>query len=328
MRPVALRAAVVLLLVAAGALLLGPLMRVDPGGVDPAPGGRAPGEYTQDLLDEWMGEHRATLWLMWGVKGLLLLGGVLFLVREILRADRERHRPSPPGPEPLVVATPTQTLWLALLFPLGVQLLLVGLFPPGATRPVGDLEFGVIVAVAAFLPPALIVVLRRWRLGGTSLPRPGSAVKAGVAFACLATLIVLPVQLGWVLALQARGVAPEVQEVVAKFARPEASYQPWLLGFFGVFVAPFTEEAVFRGLLYPALRRRMPGGPFGAAVAVSLLFALIHASLLAFVPLFVLAMVLAWTMERTNSLLACVVVHAIHNASSVLPLLVRHGQGP
>ena len=104
---------------------------------------------------------------------------------------------------------------------------------------------------------------------------------------------------------------------------PANAFQPWLIALFGAFVAPFTEEAVFRGLLYPSLRKVLPGGAFGAAVAVSLLFAAIHGSLVAFVPLFVLAMLLAGVMERTNSLLACVVVHAIHNGTSLVPMMVR-----
>jgi membrane protease YdiL (CAAX protease family) len=320
MNSVALRAAVVLLVVAGAALFLGPLLR-------PPPTGSLKEAFTQAHLNAWMNEDGATVLVLWVVKGALALVGVYFLVRELLRVDRALHRASAPALEPLEIATPLETLWLALLLPLGVQLVLTGLFPPGKGRPVGELEFNVIVTVASSLPPALIIVLRRLRLGGASLPSVGRGAAAGVAFASIATLLVLPIQLGWVVALDARGLPLEVQGVVSAFIRPEAPHVPWLMGVFGVFVAPFTEEAIFRGLLYPTLRRRLPGGPFAAAVLVSLLFAAIHNSLLAFVPLFALAMVLAWTMERTGSLLACVVVHAIHNASSVVPLLLRHAQG-
>lgn len=330
MKAVLLRSALVLLLVAAGGLLLGPLLSGcdAPGGVD-SPATKADDAFTQQRLDDWLGGGGlGVVVLTWGLKLALAVLGVVFLVREIQRADRLAHAPAA-DPRPrgaLAVASPGQALGLAILFPLGVQILLVALFPPDRPRPVGPLEFGVVVAVASFLPPALITVLRRLRLGAGTLPTVGEGVRAGLAFACIATLVVLPIQLGWVLTLHARGEPLVVQDVIQKFMQPEQGYQPWLLGFFGVFIAPFTEEAVFRGLLYPALRARMPGGPFAAAVVVSLLFAAIHGSLLAFVPLFVLAMVLTWVMERTNSLLACVIVHAIHNAASVLPLLVRHAQ--
>jgi membrane protease YdiL (CAAX protease family) len=165
------------------------------------------------------------------------------------------------------------------------------------------------------------------RLGADRIPRASTGFVEGLRFVCIALLVVIPVQILWGLALNARGVPLEVQDVVQTFARPGDPVQPWLLVVFGFVVAPFTEEGVFRGLLYPSFRARIPGGPFAAAVVVSLLFAGIHGSLLAAVPLFALALVLTWVMERTNSLLACVVVHAVHNGVSLLPMLVRHLQG-
>lgn len=53
----------------------------------------------------------------------------------------------------------------------------------------------------------------------------------------------------------------------------------WLMSAFGVFIAPFVEEVLFRGMLFPALTRR--AGLAFSLVATSLLFGAIHAQQLA-----------------------------------------------
>ena len=53
----------------------------------------------------------------------------------------------------------------------------------------------------------------------------------------------------------------------------------WLMSAFGVLVAPFSEEVLFRGLLFPALSRRT--GALAALLATSLLFGAVHAGQLA-----------------------------------------------
>ena len=64
--------------------------------------------------------------------------------------------------------------------------------------------------------------------------------------------------------------------------------------------------------------------PIPAALLSSLLFAAVHGSLTALVPLFVLALVLCWVYERSGSLVAPVVVHMLNNATSLLPLFLVH----
>jgi len=320
------------------------------------PGAKKPAPWDEKRLTAWLEESSAAPWLLYGLKGLLVLLGVWFLVLEFLIDDRRRHGMTPAGwgpwranqvdpaipaafaegeaggvlsrPRawPTVVATPIAAVGLGILFPVAVQLVLATFWHQG-WRPTGQIEFGIAVVTVALLPPALIVALRRLRLGEGRLPSPATSLGLGLRFACIATLIVIPVQMLWGYLLMQRGTPLKIQEVVQAFADPSQPAQPWLIAFFGIFVAPFTEEAVFRGLLYPSLRGRVPGGPFGAAVLVALLFAFIHGNLMAFVPLFVLALVLCWVMERTNSLLACVTVHAMHNASSLAPMIGRLIEG-
>lgn len=90
----------------------------------------------------------------------------------------------------------------------------------------------------------------------------------------------------------------------------------WLMAIYGTLIAPFAEELFFRGLLYPALVRKI--GMIPAVLITGLTFALIHASQLgwSWAALSVLACVgLALTLVRAfaRSLAASVIVHIGYN---------------
>ena len=114
-----------------------------------------------------------------------------------------------------------------------------------------------------------------------------------------------------------------MQDLIAKAVGAEASRAFLVaLGVLGIVVAPVTEELLFRGALFGSLRARI--GSRAAALLSSLLFAAVHGSLTALVPLFVLALVLCWVYERSGSLVAPVAVHMLNNATSLLPLFLVH----
>jgi hypothetical protein len=116
----------------------------------------------------------------------------------------------------------------------------------------------------------------------------------------------------------------------------------WLLFAFGVTVAPFFEELIFRGFILPALctaydwsvekatgRSAPPLNPVGhpqwsigamvfGSIATSVPFALMHAeqtawSLGPFLLLVCVSLVLCWARLATHSLAASVLVHASYN---------------
>jgi len=91
------------------------------------------------------------------------------------------------------------------------------------------------------------------------------------------------------------------------------------LAFLAVVLAPVAEELCFRGLLYPALRRR---SRLAAVVATSLAFGLVHSPIGTVVPLAVLGVFLAYATERTGSVLAPIAAHMAFNAFTVALLLV------
>ncbi len=95
----------------------------------------------------------------------------------------------------------------------------------------------------------------------------------------------------------------------------QTSVSPLWVVAFGVIsigLAPVVEEFIFRGLLYPVLKQL--GFPVVAWLTSTLLFAVIHANLQALVPLAVLAVMLTWLYEKTDSLLAPILAHATFNA--------------
>ena len=97
---------------------------------------------------------------------------------------------------------------------------------------------------------------------------------------------------------------------------------PWLVIVAVVILAPIAEEIFFRGVVFNALLRE--GGRRWAFIGSSALFAIIHVSLVALLPIFLLGLALAWIYQRSGNLLAPIAMHATVNGISVaLALLVR-----
>lgn len=80
-------------------------------------------------------------------------------------------------------------------------------------------------------------------------------------------------------------------------------------------VAPFVEEVLFRGFLYPALKRYSQ--PLVALVVTAAIFAAIHLHLPALFPLFVLSCLLTAAYELSGSLWVPILVHAGFNAVNI-----------
>jgi len=114
------------------------------------------------------------------------------------------------------------------------------------------------------------------------------------------------------------GWQPENETAVTVLTNAREWWLRAYLGVFTVVIAPVAEEFIFRGMLYPLFKQS--GWPRLAWFGVSFLFALIHADAAAFVALFLLALVLTWLYERTDSLLAPVMAHAFFNAANLILL--------
>jgi len=178
-----------------------------------------------------------------------------------------------------------------------------------------SLSFGCVVAfvlaTARRLDPIGIASLGL-RKGGNL-----RALFAGVA----AYLLLLPAFFGaglvwpWVLTLLGEPVEPQVfGELFGNAGTVE------LVGgiVLAVLVMPFFEELLYRGFLQPLLVQNFRDR--GGLVLTSVLFALPHGAS-AFLPIFVLSLVLGGIMLRTQRLLAVWGLHALHNGLQLAILL-------
>ena len=103
------------------------------------------------------------------------------------------------------------------------------------------------------------------------------------------------------------------------FDRHEQAVQssgPGMALLLSLLVAPVAEEALFRGLLYPLLRRR--AGLMVSMTVTALLFALMHGNLVQAAATLPLGLVLALIAERTRGIGAVVVAHAGYNLAVTL----------
>ncbi len=93
-----------------------------------------------------------------------------------------------------------------------------------------------------------------------------------------------------------------------------------------VIVAPLAEELLFRGFLYPAIKRFTD--PVFAMLCTALLFAAVHNNLPALVPLFILGIAFAIVYEYSGSLWTPIWMHALFNLTSIVLMLLGSGAPP
>jgi len=86
-----------------------------------------------------------------------------------------------------------------------------------------------------------------------------------------------------------------------------------------VVVAPICEELLFRSFLYTILKKHT--GFIFAVVSSALLFSVIHGSVKAAIPLFVIGIILAVAYELSGSVWTNILIHAAFNLINVLMML-------
>lgn len=219
-------------------------------------------------------------------------------------------------------------LFMALFFSMLLGVLIVS----GYQSLMGDSGKGgdflvFVVGVFSFHGIAFVLVdvfLRQHNISwgeafGFTQPRLGRAVYLAVVFG----IVILPI--AWslmrvsVLVLEWAGVTVEPQAAIRVMETLENHQLVWH-GLATVLVAPFAEELIFRGILYPAIKQH--GYHKLALWGTSLIFALIHGSLALVVPLTVLAILLTLLYETTNNLISAIIAHSLFNAVNFF-ILVR-----
>ena len=218
---------------------------------------------------------------------------------------------------------------ILVLLVLSIAFLLTAPFGADASALVlGEGELTTLGAVVLLVSTQVALLLVSWFLvfrpgamaGLPSLPgrNATAAITSGVGWGVVAWLGSTGVAAVVVYMLELLGIEPEPQAA----ERAIAMLDPLLVILAVVILAPIAEEIFFRGVVFNALLRE--SGRRWAYIGSSALFAVIHVSLVALVPIFLLGLALAWIYRRTGNLLAPMAMHATVNAISVaLALVVR-----
>jgi membrane protease YdiL (CAAX protease family) len=182
-----------------------------------------------------------------------------------------------------------------------------------------------LIAILGFQGAALVLVhrfVREHNLGWAEAFGFRNGPKQAFLLGIYAGLLMLPIAWGmqWILSflLERLTLHPHEQEAVQLLRATGAWTDRVVLGIATIALAPVAEEILFRGILYPAIKRA--GHPHLALWFTAVLFGAIHLNLLTFLPLTLLALVLVWLYERTDNLLACIVTHALFNAANFVAL--------
>lgn len=115
--------------------------------------------------------------------------------------------------------------------------------------------------------------------------------------------------------------APETQPTIQILELSVSLGQRICFGFAAIVVAPIAEEILFRGVLYRTVR--MCGFPKIALWSTALLFALVHGSAPAFLPLTALAIIFTLLYNNTGTLVAPIFAHSLFNAVNFFGYLYR-----
>lgn len=116
---------------------------------------------------------------------------------------------------------------------------------------------------------------------------------------------------------------PPVQPIVQVFMEEKQGGVLFLSTVFAAVFGPIAEEIFFRGFMYTAVKKAL--GVFWGCVITAVVFSLLHAHVVGFLPIMALGILLAYIYEKTGSLVSCISVHVIHNVAMVMVVfLMRH----
>jgi membrane protease YdiL (CAAX protease family) len=150
--------------------------------------------------------------------------------------------------------------------------------------------------------------------------RTNRAILFGVVLACLFLPVGELLQRASMEVIARLGFHPEVQLAVEALKKTTAWLDRAAMAVVAVLLAPLAEELLFRGILYPAIKRA--GFRRLALWGTSFLFALVHMNLVTFVPLLLFALTLTLLYERTGNLLAPITAHALFNSLNLVKFLL------
>ena len=179
----------------------------------------------------------------------------------------------------------------------------------------------------ALIGLCLYCVTGRYRLPFTALGLTAKNLIRNIIFAILMTILLLvaeqvivniAVYIGKLLS------TVEIEKLIQQEAQEQLKSLPtgfsdpimMLAAFVLLILVPVSEEMLFRGIAYVALRDRL--GKVRGLLLSAALFASLHGLVFHFIPLFLLGIGLGYLYERTRSLIPCIVVHLLINVVAMI----------
>jgi membrane protease YdiL (CAAX protease family) len=152
-----------------------------------------------------------------------------------------------------------------------------------------------------------------------SVDSPFGVIKSGVVTFLIAMPITLATGLLWTGLLKLCGLSVERQLAVELFVRLKSV--PWLvlMATTAAFIAPMSEEFLFRAGIFRYLRTRLPR--WAALLLPASLFAAMHTDLGSYAQLAVLGLLFSLAYERTGKIGTAIVAHACFNLNMLVMLL-------
>jgi membrane protease YdiL (CAAX protease family) len=188
------------------------------------------------------------------------------------------------------------------------------------TRPTPEALYAdktfIIIVMSGILPAHLITLLIVWAVATrwrrfSARQVLGWNWTQGFGLRHSVVMGILLFALAWFIAILLGGKETELERILLS-SRAAAL----IIAFVAVATAPLVEEAVYRGILYPALQRT--AGAIPAVVIVTLMFAAPHIpqywpNVAAISSIALLSVVLTLVRAHTGRLLPCFVIHLVFN---------------
>jgi membrane protease YdiL (CAAX protease family) len=184
--------------------------------------------------------------------------------------------------------------------------------------------------ICVLVPVLRVALIRREPLAeiGFRAPAPGRLIMLGVGMAVVMYAGSIALSLGFAQFGIEQNQAEQFKKQFSLTPGDTFGQLLFLIG--GGLLAPIGEETLFRGYVFNAFRLTFASKRWGIALAYlasALLFASIHifgvtqGAVALIVPIFFIALVLAWGMHRTGSLLPGIVAHAMFNSVQLVALI-------
>lgn len=113
--------------------------------------------------------------------------------------------------------------------------------------------------------------------------------------------------------------APAEQSIVSVLRHSSDIPLIIVICFSAAIAAPIVEELIFRGYLYPIMKKYT--GAWFALISTSLLFGIIHVSLVPLIPLSIFGTMLVLLYEYTGSIWTPMIAHCIFNTTTLINIL-------